>query len=119
MTLTLAVLSSALVSALIIWLWTTRRQTVLVERLRAREEEVARIGAELSALQTRALQLDQARSQLETTLAGERAGAAEKIKTLTEAHERVTNEFKALSADALKSNNTAFLELAKATASSD
>jgi len=39
--------------------------------------------------------------------------AEEKIALWNEAKEKLSNEFKALSADALKSNNTQFLELAK------
>jgi DNA recombination protein RmuC len=39
--------------------------------------------------------------------------AEEKIASWTEAREKLSNEFKALSADALKSNNAQFLELAR------
>src|ERR1019366_6863241 len=44
------------------------------------------------------------KSRLETLLAAER-----------DAHTRLANEFKALSAEALKSNNESFLKLAQAT----
>jgi DNA recombination protein RmuC len=45
----------------------------------------------------------------------ERAAAAEKIAALTDAHTRLKSEFSALSADALRSNNQSFLELARET----
>jgi DNA recombination protein RmuC len=49
----------------------------------------------------------------EAELAGERAAAAEKIAALTQAHDRLTAEFKALSADALSRNSDEFLKLAR------
>jgi len=88
------------------WFIAQSRSAVTVERARllAADLETTRAGlAEISKL----------KAQIETTLAAERAAAAEKISALTEAHERLTNSFKALSADALRSNNQSFLELAR------
>ena len=48
-------------------------------------------------------------------IAAERAASGEKLRTLTEAHDRLTSEFKALSADALRDNNASFLQLAQST----
>lgn len=84
------------------WLFLRSREAALVERVRSREEENSRIAAELSALRAEAAKLATANAQLGTQLEAERA-----------AHERLTNEFKALSADALRANRTDFLEQAK------
>jgi len=54
-------------------------------------------------------------ARLETTLEQERRSAAERIATLQESEARLTDTFKALSGDALKSNNEAFLHLARTT----
>jgi len=54
-------------------------------------------------------------ARLETTLEQERRSAAERIATLQESEARLTDTFKALSGDALKSNNEAFLQLARTT----
>lgn len=54
-------------------------------------------------------------ASLQTRLCEERKLHAEKLALLNEAQEELSHAFKALSADALKSNNESFLELAKAT----
>jgi DNA recombination protein RmuC len=51
----------------------------------------------------------------EATLEAERRAAAEKLGLLDSATQALTDAFRALSADALKSNNQAFLDLAKTT----
>lgn len=51
--------------------------------------------------------------QLETELAAEQASLAEKLQLLEEARLQSADAFRALSAEALKSNNQAFLELAR------
>ena len=54
-------------------------------------------------------------SQLQTRLEEERKSAAEKLLLLEEARAKLADAFKALSAEALSSNNQAFLHLARAT----
>ena len=107
--------AAAIATALVVWFLANSRQATLRERLRSRDDEAARLAAELTAAKTRLAEVEALKAQADTALAGERATASERIKALTEAHERLTSEFKALSADALKNNNTAFLELARAT----
>lgn len=85
----------------------------LGERLRARDADLARLNSALAAAEASVSQLSSLNAQLSIDLASERAAATEKIRALTDAHERLVNEFKALSADALKHNNAAFLELAR------
>lgn len=52
---------------------------------------------------------------LETQLDHERKATREKVAVLDEAQKRFADVFKALSAEALRHNNTSFLELAKST----
>jgi DNA recombination protein RmuC len=95
-------ISSAAVAGVVLWLVFHARTAALIERLRGKEEELARVTVELTALRASAAQLSSLNAQLATKLDAERA-----------AHERLTNEFKALSADALRSNRADFLEQAK------
>lgn len=91
-----------LVGVAIGWLLQRSREAALAERVRGRDEENARLAAELGATRAEATRLGAANAQLGTQLEAERT-----------AHERLTNEFKALSADALRANRTDFLEQAK------
>jgi DNA recombination protein RmuC len=93
------------------WLIARQQRGVLEERLRAREGdavEIVRLRDEKSSLQSEA-------ARLETTIEKERQAAAEKIRLLDEAQARLSDAFKALSAEALQNNNASFLHLAKAT----
>lgn len=95
------------------------------EKRATAEEKMARIPAleksindrdeELGKLRDELTRLKQTQSQLETTLAKERKAAEEKLALLNDAQQKLSDAFKALSADALRSNNQSFLELAKAT----
>ncbi len=76
--------------------------------LKAREETITCLRNENTDLKTHL-------SHLETTLEKERKSAEEKFRLLDEAQQKLSDAFKALSAEALKSNNQAFLELAKTT----
>lgn len=95
-------LLAAIVSGALTWLFLRSRTAALDERLRARSEENAKLAAELGDLRAEVTRLATSNAQLSTQLTAER-----------EAHERLTNEFKALSADALRTNRTDFLEQAK------
>ncbi len=86
------------------WLFLRSREAALAERVRNRDEENARLATELAAARGEASRLTAAQAQLATQLEAERA-----------AHDRLTNEFKALSADALRANRNDFLEQAKQT----
>jgi DNA recombination protein RmuC len=54
-------------------------------------------------------------ARLEATLEQERQSASERIATLERSEIRLTDTFKALSGDALRNNNEAFLQLARTT----
>ena len=55
------------------------------------------------------------RAAAEGALAAERQRTSEKMQLLADAKQQLADAFKALSADALRGNNTSFLELARAT----
>jgi len=100
-----------LLGSLVLWLIARQQRGVLEERLRAREgeaKEVLRLRDERSSLHSEV-------ARLETTIDKERQAAAEKIRLLDEAQARLSDAFKALSAEALQNNNASFLHLAKAT----
>ena len=100
-------ISSAILGALIVWLFMAARHAADAERLRLTVADHTRVSNELNSLRGEAAQLSIAHAQLATQLAAER-----------DAHTRLSDEFKALSADALSRNNTSFLELARETFSS-
>lgn len=99
-----------------------RALAAAAERAAAFERQGAELNARLQTAETHlaqtrgALNESQSRvAQLETALAHERRAAQEKIDTLEDAQRRLTETFKALSADALRSNNQTFLDLARST----
>jgi len=121
----LSALCGAAIGALITWLFArgqnASQRAAADERLRAREADIARLNTELAATRAHLAEERERGGALEKTLsteraalAAERASASEKIAALNDAHARLTAEFKALSADALKTNNAAFLQLAQA-----
>lgn len=74
-----------------------------------RERETALQGLRMEIQQLRAQQ-----AELQTTVEKEREAAQERLALLEKAKEQLSEAFRALSADALKSNNAAFLDTAKA-----
>lgn len=97
-------------------------RAALAERLsgaQARLEELSAAGAEresaLEARQRELVELKSAQAELTERLAQERKAAQEKLALLNEAQSALADAFKGLSADALKSNNQAFIDLAQAT----
>lgn len=76
--------------------------------MKVREEVLGQLQKENTDLKTRL-------SETETRMEEERKGAEERLVLLNEAQQKLSDAFKALSAEALKSNNQSFLDLAKAT----
>jgi len=111
MELVLCAMIAAAVAALATWLAMRTRTATLQERLSARDSRIAELDARLAE----SSQARQELAMLETRLVEERKAAAEKHEMLREAQVRLSDAFKALSADALKSNNETFLNLARAT----
>lgn len=95
------------------------------DRRSAAEEKSARIpdlelalalkDKRIAELTTENADLKVKLSEIHTRLAEERKAADEKIRLLDEARQKLSDVFKALSADALKSSNQSFLELARET----
>ena len=78
----------------------------LEAELQEREELLVRLRGETTDLKTRL-------SELETKLEEERKGAEEKMALLDEARQKLSDTFRALSAEALRTNNQSFLDLAR------
>lgn len=103
-------------------------QSLLMQEREARATAQAQ-GAQLAELKNELLEkenqlsclLDQlatlkaSNKELETRLENEKKTSTEKLVLLQEATERLKDSFNALSAEALKSNNQAFLQLAQST----
>ncbi|MDD2765695.1 MAG: DNA recombination protein RmuC [Opitutaceae bacterium] len=102
---TLLALISAAVAALLVWLWMQARSAALAASLKSLGDQFGKAEAELAALRARNLELEAAKSQLTTLLTAER-------DALQQAQTRLTDTFKALAADALRSNNDEFLKRA-------
>lgn len=79
------------------WFVAQSRAAASIERARLATEQVAKLEAELTSLRARATELETERGALK------------------EAQAKLLESFKALSADALRSNNQSFLELARET----
>ncbi len=79
------------------------------------QAQLAERDARLQVLQTQLTDLTASRTEIETTLTKERESMAEKLALLEDAQTKLAEAFKALSSDALRNNNTSFLELAKTT----
>ncbi len=103
------------------WFWRAslaaealRRET---ERRAAAEAGAARVPGLEAALVERDRQLAERGAklaELETRIAEERKAAEEKLTLLNDARAKLADAFNVLSAEALKSNNQAFIDLAKA-----
>jgi DNA recombination protein RmuC len=102
---TLLVLASAAVTAALVWLWARSRSAALGERLRQLADQLAKAEIELAALRARIPELERDKARLDTLLTAER-------DALQQAQDRLADTFKALAADALRSNNDEFLKRA-------
>jgi DNA recombination protein RmuC len=104
-----------LFGSLLAWLVLRSRTAAQQARLSLMEKELTAAKADLARLFEDQKQLVASRARLESTLDSERKTNNEKIELLTRAGENLQNAFKALAADALKSNNSSFLQIAHET----
>jgi DNA recombination protein RmuC len=99
----------------IAWLLVRPDAAVLNARLNGLQQELTKMRGEAAKFTDLNAQLNAAKVKLETTVALERKANEEKIALLSQMTEELRESFQALSADALKSNNQAFLHLAQST----
>jgi DNA recombination protein RmuC len=118
----LCAMIAAVVAALATWLVLRTKTARLQERLAARDVTIAeletRLASQLALSGTAQEEVAASRQELaalQARLEEERKAALEKQVMFLDAQARLSDAFKALSADALKSNNEAFLNLARTT----
>jgi DNA recombination protein RmuC len=103
------------VGAVIAGLWLRGRNVAVIaeltERAKNLEQRAQEMKAERDGLAARAALA----TSLETALQKEREAAAEKLAVLDDAQKKLREAFSALSAEALRTNNQQFLDLAKTT----
>src|ERR1700724_146393 len=108
-----------LFGVLLAWLAVGSRSATLQARLSLTEKELAVIKADLARLSLDQRDLLESRARLESSLESERKTSSEKLELRTKAGDRAAadlqNAFKGLAADALKSNNSSFLQIAQET----
>src|SRR5579859_1512714 len=95
----------------IAWLLVRPSAAVLNTRLSLLQQELNAARAEAA----KTAQLKSEMAKLETTVAMERKAIEEKVALLNQMEEKLRESFQALSAEALKSNNQTFLQLAHVT----
>ncbi len=95
-----------LLGALITWILSRSQIGELKDRLRVKETESSTLNEENRVL-------GQEKIRLETELVSEKERSEEKQSIFEDAEKKLSDAFKALSSDALKSNNQSFIELAK------
>jgi len=104
-----------LFGCLLAWLALRSRTAGLQARYSFTDKELAAAKAELARLLQDQRTLVENRARAESALESERRSSNEKIELLTKAGAELQNAFKALAADALKSNNSSFLQVAQET----
>ncbi|MCK6467508.1 MAG: DNA recombination protein RmuC [Candidatus Brocadia sinica] len=113
--LIIAMVTGVFVGTAVTWLLCRVRITTLNEQYIATQQDLANTRADLDLKSETVSQLNQVIVRLETTLEHERKTTYEKLNILNDATLKLGDAFKALSSEALKSNNQSFLELAKIT----
>jgi DNA recombination protein RmuC len=95
------------------WLLVRARTAGLAARMSLTREELVETEADLEKQRTLSAELSAQNARLAATLEHQRASGEEKLNAVTRAGDELRQAFHALAADALKSNNQAFLQLAK------
>jgi DNA recombination protein RmuC len=108
-----------LFGSVLAWLVLRSRTAALQARLSLTQNELAAGKADLARLLADQRTLIESRARLESDLDSERKSSTEKIELLAKTGDRAAadlqNAFKALAADALKTNNSTFLQIAQET----
>ncbi len=118
----LFLVSGIIIGAGVVWFLAKSRSATLIERLQGKEQQIAELKATIKAREDMLRSGTDENSGLRTKLAEvatrleeERKATEEKLAILDAAHVKLSDAFKALSAEALRSNNQSFLDLAKTT----
>jgi DNA recombination protein RmuC len=118
----LMLFAGVLAGAVAAWLYFRSDRAVLTERLEARAQQIAQMENQLrenqswiAALERQGAELKVREAELKTALELERTATQEKLAVVEQSRKALEDAFGALSAEALKSNNQAFLDLAKET----
>ena len=133
----LVLIAGLAVGALVVWLLLRPRikheydrarseseteRATLVERLQGKHDQTRKLEADLGELNSKLSEFQNENagllariSSLETHLEAERKAATEKLGLLEDAQGKLSDAFKALSADALNTNSQNFLSLARET----
>jgi DNA recombination protein RmuC len=111
----LLVAVGAILGFAIAWLLVRPNAAVLNARLSALQQELGKARVEAQKFTDLNNQLNAAKVKLETTVALERKANDDKLAILNQMTQELRDSFQALSAEALKSNNQAFLHLAQST----
>ncbi|MBI2471022.1 MAG: DNA recombination protein RmuC [Planctomycetes bacterium] len=111
----IATVGGLLAGGIPVWLVGRSQRVLLRERLVAVQQELMNAQANLDQKNEKISGLNQSIVRLETTLEHEHKASREKVAILDDATQKLRDAFQALSAEALKSNNQSFLELAKTT----
>jgi DNA recombination protein RmuC len=104
-----------LFGSVIAWLVLRARTAGLQARLSLMEKELSAEKAQLARLSEAHNELIAGKARLESALDAERKASTEKMELVTRASEELRNAFKAMASDALKSNNSSFLQIAQET----
>jgi DNA recombination protein RmuC len=104
-----------LFGGVIAWLALRSRTAGLSSHLSLIEKDLAAEKAELARLQEDYTELVAGKARLESALEAERRTSDDKIELITNASEELRNAFKAMAADALRTNNSSFLVIAQET----
>ncbi len=113
MELTTSAVLGLLFGSMIAWLVLRSKAAVSNARLSLMEKELSGAKADLARLQQAHTELVAGKARVESALESERKTSNEKMEAVTRASEDLRNSFKALAAEALKSNNQQFLALAR------
>ncbi|MFA5810442.1 MAG: DNA recombination protein RmuC [Thermoleophilia bacterium] len=133
----IATVAGVILGAVIVWLSLRSRiasakkqslaefapqQAMYEERLRSKDvqieechQSIESTHADMAAVQKSFQEVSEERARLETRIEEERKAAEANLAVVNEARQKMTDAFSALSAEALKSNNESFLQLAKST----
>jgi DNA recombination protein RmuC len=107
------VLVGALLGSGLLWLGLRSRSATLRARLSFASDGLEAARAELASQQEANIQLREQIAGLRKTLEHQSSASQEKLEVLDRATAQLRDAFSSLAAEALRSNNRSFLELAK------